>query len=95
MGFQRVGGQKKFGIWTTLGVNGELVGQKVKTPIRGSASMLAREVYKYIKRSAQLNSIPTNDTTLNKIILNKVKRGCSFYYKCLTLKQRQSFNWNK
>ncbi|MCP3680889.1 MAG: hypothetical protein GY782_11805, partial [Gammaproteobacteria bacterium] len=50
---------------------------------------------KYVDRSAIYKPILDTDTTLNKVILNKVKKGCSFYYKCLTYHKRKSFNWDK
>ena len=48
---------------------------------------------KYVERSAIFN--PITEKTLNQVILNKVKEGCSFFYKCLTYHKRMSFNWNK
>ena len=50
---------------------------------------------KYIERSALFKPIMDTEITLNQVILNKVKKGCSFFYKCLTYKKRLSFNWNK
>ena len=34
-------------------------------------------------------------TTLTQVIHNTMRKGCSFFYKCLTFKKRQSFNWTK
>ena len=50
---------------------------------------------KYIERSAHFKPCLDLDSTLNKVILNKVKRGCSFFYKCLSYHTRRDFNWNK
>ena len=50
---------------------------------------------KYVERSALFYPITDSEKTLNQVILNKVKKGCSFFYKCLTYHKRQSFNWNK
>ena len=49
----------------------------------------------YIERTAQFNPIIDIDTTLNRVILNKVKKGYSFFYKCLTYLMRIAFNWSK
>ena len=50
---------------------------------------------KYIERSAHFKPCLDLDSTLNKVILNKVKRGCSFFYKCLSYYRRRDFNWAK
>ena len=49
----------------------------------------------YIEISAHLKPILDHDITLNRFILNKVKKGCRFFYKCLTYHKRRDFNWNK
>ncbi|MCP3680183.1 MAG: hypothetical protein GY782_08030, partial [Gammaproteobacteria bacterium] len=49
----------------------------------------------YVERSAQFKPCLDNDITLNRVILNKVKKGCSFFYKCLSYHKRKDFNWNK
>merc|ERR1712082_206137 len=48
---------------------------------------------KYIERSAHFKPCLDNDSTLNIVILNKVKKGCSFFYKCLSYHKRKDFNW--
>ena len=50
---------------------------------------------KYIEKSALFNPILDTEITINQVIINNVKKGCSFYYKFLTYHKRQSFNWNK
>merc|ERR1712082_319969 len=50
---------------------------------------------KYVERSAQFKPCLDNDITLNRVILNKVKKGCSFFYKCLSYHKRKDINWNK
>ena len=50
---------------------------------------------KYIERSALFNPIVHTERTLIQLILNKVKMGCSFFYKCLTHQKRLPYNWDK
>ena len=50
---------------------------------------------KFIERSAHFKPCLYYDSTLNRVILNKVKKGCSFFYKCLSYHRRKDFNWNK
>merc|ERR1712082_314619 len=50
---------------------------------------------KYVGRSAHFKPNLDKETTLNRAILNKVKKGCSFFYKCLSFNKRKDFNWNK
>ena len=49
----------------------------------------------YLERSAHFKPLLDHDITLNKVIINKVKKGCSFFYKCLTYHKRRYFNGNK
>ena len=50
---------------------------------------------KCIERTAQFKPHLDLDSTLNKVIPNKVKKGCRFYYKCLSYYRRKYFNWEK
>ena len=66
-----------------------------KPKIRIEFKDYKKYISKYVERSALFNPITDSEKTLNQVILNKVKKGCSFFYKCLTYNKRMSFNWNK
>ena len=50
-----------------------------KTKLRAEYSKFKDRFSKYIERSAQFKPHLDLDSTLNRVILNKVKRGCSFF----------------
>ena len=66
-----------------------------KIKLRREYKDYVQNTNKYIERSALFNPIIDIERTLNQIILTKVKKGCSFFYKCLTYQKRLSHNWDK
>ena len=52
-----------------------------KLKVRAEYNKFKDKFSKYIEKSAQFKPHLDSDSTLNKVILNKVKKGCSFYYK--------------
>ena len=66
-----------------------------KLKMRAEYNQLKNKLSKYIDRTAQFKPHLDLDSTLNRVILNKVKKGCSFYYKCLSYHRRKDFNWEK
>ena len=50
-----------------------------KPKLRAEYSKYKDKLGKYVERSAQFKPHLDLDNTLNSVILNKVKKGCSFF----------------
>ena len=66
-----------------------------KNKIRAKYVSYKSNFNNYIKRYSHFKPLLDKDITLNKVILNKVMKGYSFFYKCLSYHKRRYFNWNK
>ena len=85
---------KDFSIMTTTQyMRGHEDKMWIKKPkLRANYIKYKNNFNKYIERSAHFKPCLDTDSKLNKVILNKVKKGCSFFF---INHKRRDFNWKK